>query len=77
MQILFPEPQLSRLRQLSRAEDRPVSELIRSAVDFWLARRGDVPAEQAAEVPPVYGCGGILTGPSGLREAAYFDREGR
>jgi hypothetical protein len=54
-----------------------VSELIRSAVDFWLARRGDVPAEQAAEVPPVYGCGGILTGPSGLREAAYFDREGR
>ncbi len=77
MQILFPEPQLSRLRQLSRAEDRPVSELIRSAVDFWLARRGDVPAEKAAETPPVYGCGEILTGPSGLREAAYVDREGR
>ena len=50
MQILFPEPQLSRLRQLSRAEDRPVSELIRSVVDFWLARRGDVPAERAGRM---------------------------
>ncbi len=77
MQILFPEPQLSRLRQLARAEDRPVSELIRSAVDFWLARRGEIPVEKAAEAPPVYGCGEILTGPSDLREAAYMDRQGR
>jgi hypothetical protein len=41
MQILFPEPQLRRLRQLSRTEDRPVSELIRSAEDFWLTRSTD------------------------------------
>ena len=74
MQILFPEPQLARLRRMAAAMDRPVSELVRSAVDFWLSRYGEAEADLAAEAPPVYGCGEILVKPRDLREQAYEDR---
>ncbi len=33
IQILFPDPQMDALRRLSRIEDRPVSELVRRAVE--------------------------------------------
>ena len=74
MQILFPEPQLSRLRKIASTQDRPVSELVRSAVDFWLSRYGNLPSDEARESPPVYGCGEILTRPGELRERAYGER---
>lgn len=74
MQILFPEPQLSRLRQIAAREDRPVSELVRSAVDFWLSRHGEAPSDGVMEEPPVYGCGAILADPGALRDIAYDDR---
>lgn len=73
MQILFPEPQLERLRRIAAAQDRPVSELVRGAVDFWLTRYGGQEAEAAAEAPPVYGCGDMLVEPDGLREKAHED----
>ena len=31
MQILFPKPKLTRLRELARRQDRPVSEVVRAA----------------------------------------------
>jgi hypothetical protein len=73
LQILFPEPQLRRLRQFAKSQDRPVSELVRLAVDSWLARQG---AEEGvvAEAPPVYRCGKVSADASGLRDAAYDDR---
>lgn len=74
MQILFPEPQMARLRRIAAAMDRPVSELVRSAVDFWLSRYGEPEADFAAEAPPAYGCGEILVKPRDLREQAYEDR---
>lgn len=70
MQILFPEPQLSRLRRLAKEQDRPVSELIRSAVDLWLSRYGS-DSEFAGEEAPVYSCGSIKIVAEDLREAAY------
>ncbi len=74
MQILFPEPQMARLRRIAATLDRPVSELVRSAVDFWLSRYGETEAGSVAEAPPVYGCGEILVKQGDLREQAYEDR---
>ncbi len=74
MQILFPEPQMARLRRIAATLDRPVSELVRSAVDFWLSRYGETEAASVAEEPPMYGCGEILVKPQDLREQAYEDR---
>lgn len=56
LQILFPESQLHRLRSMARRQGRPVSELVRAAVDTWLAMHEFDP-EVAAEGPPVYRCG--------------------
>jgi hypothetical protein len=39
MQILFPDPAMEKLRSLARQEDRPISELVRLAVDRFLEQR--------------------------------------
>ena len=44
MQILFPEPLMARMRALAEAEDRPVSEIVRRAV------------ERMVEQSPAMGC---------------------
>lgn len=74
MQILFPEPQLARLRSVAASLDRPVSEIVRSAVDFWLSRYGGSGVEAAAENPPAYSCGEIRVPPEELRTRAHEDR---
>lgn len=73
MQILFPKPQLDRLRRIAGARDRPVSELVRAAVDAWLERQGHT-GDQVREAPPVFHCGEINAPARDLREAAYHDR---
>lgn len=73
MQILFPKPQLDRLRRIADARDRPVSELVRAAVDSWLDRQGELEAT-VRESAPTYSCGTILTRAVNLRDAAYTDR---
>jgi hypothetical protein len=70
IQILFPEPQLNRLRQMAKEEDRPVSDLVRSAVEFWLARYGSPFAGEIRETPPVYDCGRIFVPSRDLRDLA-------
>ena len=70
MQILFPEPQLSKLRRAAKRRDRPVSELVRTAVDQYLERLSDG-SEEIGEAVPTYSCGRILKDPGALREAAY------
>jgi hypothetical protein len=73
MQILFPEPQLARLRQAAKVMDRPVSELVRAAVDAWLAANAPAP-RQVREAPPVYGLGEIQSPAETLRDRAWEDR---
>jgi Arc/MetJ-type ribon-helix-helix transcriptional regulator len=73
IQILFPRPQLDRLRRIADARDRPVSELVRAAVDAWLERQGD-PGPEVREAPPIYHCGEIRVAAQRLRDAAYSDR---
>jgi len=75
MQILFSEPQLSRLRKIAQLHDRPVSELIRSAVDFWLSRYPLDDQNYISEQPPVYSCGDIAVPSDELRSLAHEDRE--
>jgi hypothetical protein len=72
LQILFPEPQLHRLRTLAQRQDRPVSELVRAAVDLWLSRT-EADIDLVHEDPPVFHGGAILVSPSEMREAAYKD----
>ena len=75
MQILFPEQQLQKLRTVAGNQDRPVSEIVRSAVDFWLSRYGSETAAEAAEPMPLFSCGRLLQEPQAIREKAYDGRE--
>jgi hypothetical protein len=75
LQILFPEPQLRRLRAFAHSQDRPVSELVRAAVDYWLARQGPS-NDSVAEEPPRYHWGAMMADPSELRDIANADRTG-
>ena len=50
-QILFPEPQLNKLREIAKQEDCPVSELVHSAVEFWLSRHGAYTTGNVSETP--------------------------
>ena len=74
IQILFPEPQLKVLRGMAKRDDRPVSELVRAAVSFWIDRNGVFEAENVSEPPPVYNCGKILVNADQLRNLANEDR---
>lgn len=77
LQILFPEPQLRRLRGIAKRQDRPVSELVRNAVDLWLSRQGSGPIDSVSETPPVYNCGKISVDADRLRDYAYGERHRR
>lgn len=70
--MLFPEPQLRTLRRIAKTQDRPVSELVRAAVDAWLVRH-EPWTETVREDPPVYGAGDVLVDAEQLRDAAYDD----
>ncbi len=74
LQILFPEPQLRRLRLAAQRQDRPVSELVRNAVEQWLDR-GDARADEVREQPPTFALGPISIPASEMREAAYRDED--
>ncbi len=73
LQILFPAPQLAQLRQAAKVMDRPVSELVRAAVDSWLAANSPAPA-RVREAPPSYSLGQISADSAALRERAWEDR---
>lgn len=76
MQILFPEPQLARLRHAARVLDRPVSELVREAVDAWLEVHTPAPPS-APERPPLYGSGEISASAATMRDLAWAERTER
>lgn len=74
MQVLFPDPLMRRLRELSAREDRPVSEIIRRAVEHWLDRKTPEIESAVAEPIPTFHGGRILLAGSELRENAHEDR---
>jgi hypothetical protein len=74
LQILFPEPVLRRLRELAKKEDRPVSEIIRKAVDAWIEKtEPPTESQQAKQIPAFHG-GRIKARFENLRDIAHQDR---
>jgi hypothetical protein len=74
VQILFPEPQLKRLREVARREDRPLSEVVRRAAEAYLERLPVGREKSQAPVVPVFDGGKTLVGPEHFRELAYAER---
>jgi hypothetical protein len=71
IQVLFPEPQMKRLRRAAERQDRPISELIRRAVEDWLERSSAEYDPHHRESPPRFHGGKIKVEPSLLRDEAY------
>jgi hypothetical protein len=69
IQVLFPDPVMTRLRRMARLQDRPVSELIRRAVEESLSRSPEPKAAQR-RIPSFKG-GQILCSVEELRETLY------
>jgi len=71
MQILFPEPLLRKVRNLAELEDRPVSEVIRRAVEQFIEMNPSRP--KAERTLPTFRGGEILVSAGGLKENIYGD----
>ena len=71
IQILFPNPLMGRVRAVATEEDRPVSEVIRRAVERFLEMRPEK-TRQHREIPTFRG-GKILVSAEKLKDAIYDD----
>lgn len=71
IQILFPNPLMGRVRAVTAEEDRPVSEIIRRAVERFLEMKPKKPA-QNRQLPTCRG-GKILVSAENLKDALYHD----
>ena len=71
IQILFPTPLMGRVRAMASEEDRPVSEVIRRAVERFLDMKSENPIRHR-QLPTFRG-GKILVSPEHLKEAIYDD----
>jgi hypothetical protein len=71
MQILFPNPMMAKLREVAHQEDKPVSELIRRAVERFLEMKPVNPGKKV-EIPTFSG-GGILVSAGDLKQVIYED----
>lgn len=72
LQILFPDPLMVMLRKLAKIEDRPVSEIVRRAVDRDLEQRAGMLQRKstvAAAHPtfPTFGGGAVLAKASEMK----------
>jgi hypothetical protein len=76
MQILFPEPQLERLRKVAKRVDKPVSEIVRRATEEFLDRLPPSLVQHADLELPVFNGGRTLVPPERFRESAYGERTG-
>jgi hypothetical protein len=77
IQILFPDPVMERLRAVARQQDRPVSELVRRAVDRLLEQLPALPPKQPARFPTFHG-GGVLVDADRLKDVLHgLDEEVR
>ena len=68
IQILFPNPLMGRVRAVAAEEDRPVSEIIRRAVERFLEKK----PSQNRQLPTCRG-GKILVSAENLKDALYHD----
>ncbi len=71
IQILFPNPLMGRVRAVAEEEDRPVSEIIRRAVETFLEMQPQKPIRRPPL--PTFRGGKILVSSDILKEAIYDD----
>jgi len=74
IQILFPDPDMKRLREAARQEDRPVSEVVRRATEAWLNARSTQYEAHEIKQLPVFRGGRIRVKAERLRDAALAER---
>ncbi|MCE9630583.1 MAG: hypothetical protein K8S94_07680 [Planctomycetia bacterium] len=70
IQILFPDPVMERLRAVARHQDRPVSELVRRAVDRIL-EQSPAPAAAAPARFPTFRGGGVQVSADRLKDLLH------
>jgi hypothetical protein len=77
IQILFPDPLMKMLRNQARIEGRPVSEIVRRAVDRDLKQRaGMLKRPKAGARPPAFPTfdgGKVMAKASGMKALIYGD----
>ena len=71
IQILFPNPLMGKVRAVAAEEDRPVSEIIRRAVEMFLEMKPKKPS-QNRQLPTCRG-GKILVSAENLKDTLYHD----
>jgi len=76
IQILFPDPQMERLRRAARVEDRPISEIVRRATEEYLDKLPRSPVQNSETLIPTFDGGRTLVDPARFREIAHQDRIG-
>lgn len=76
IQILFPDPLMRRVRELAKREDRPLSEVIRRAVERF-AEQSPATGPSASNPPrlPTFQGGGILTEAAEMKQVLYAGHE--
>lgn len=73
IQILFPDPMMRRLREVAAIEDRPISEIVRRAVEKVL-QQSPVPPASNKNFPTFHG-GGVQIPASKMKQAIYGEDE--
>lgn len=74
IQILFPDPLMARVRALAVFEDRPVSEIVRRAVERLVEQSPRDPANPSApKVFPTFHGGTIKAGADDMKSLLYAD----
>jgi len=76
IQILFPDPLMRRVRRLAELEDRPLSEVIRRAVERFADQSpvADLTIPGASKLP-TFKCGPILADPAEMKQLLYASHE--
>lgn len=75
IQILFPDPLMETLRKLARIEDRPVSEIVRRAVDRDMAQRCGMLQRDSGRSPafPTFDGGAVLVPAEKMKALLHGD----
>ncbi len=69
LQVLFPAGSMRRLREIAKREDRPMSEIVRSATEDWLNSQ---PVGALWEGPvPTFDLGIQISDPEILKDLIY------
>jgi len=75
IQILFPDPLMEMLRKLARTEDRPVSEIVRRAVDRDIEQRAGLLQRPRASTPafPTFDGGKVRVTAAKMKSVIHGD----